>query len=92
MFVEFGGLETFDCIIEIQVNSQKQIQNISAPQFIIMQQFIGLVNEAMHSSSPVRVKMSRKVQCYDEWEDRQFNQENSIEFKNKAYLSSEYND
>lgn len=62
--VNFGGFgeqfETFDCIIEIDSNGNKQAQRIQAPRMMIEQKFISLVQEAVKVSYPVMIKLSRK--------------------------------
>lgn len=94
MFVDFGNpfgnqLEMFGCTIEIEVDGNIQHQTMQAPQMILTNQFINLVQQALNTNQKVRVKMSRTAASYGEWDKQWHNVEHYIEFKNNPYLQSE---
>lgn len=97
--VNFGGMnehfEVFDCIIDIEENGNNQRQRMQAPRIMIRQQFMGLVQQAAQANYPVKVRLSRMSQVYDEfgapaYEDgKQLERELYIMFSNNACGSDE---
>lgn len=80
--------EIFDCVIEVEVVGQVQVQQIQAPRMIIQQQFLQLVQQAANDSRSVRIKLSRQVECVNEWNGETKMREASIEFMNKRYVDN----
>lgn len=96
MFVNFDNpfgspLEMFGCTIEIEVDGNTQRQTMQAPQMILTNQFVNLVQQAINTNQKVRVKMSRTAASYGEWDKQWHNIEHYIEFKNNPYLQDEEN-
>ena len=90
MFVNFGEpLEMFLCNIEVEIDGNINRQTISAPQMILTTQFINIVQQSLNTSQRVRVKMSRMVHQYGEWDRQWHDIEHYIEFKNNPYLQNE---
>ena len=89
--VNFGGIderfETFECMIDIETNGNKQRQRIQAPRIMIEQQFMSLVQQAVQADRPVKVILSRMVPVYDEFNDKWIEIENYIAFENNMYSS-----
>lgn len=86
----FGApLEMFTCIIEIEVDGNVQRQNMQAPQMILTNQFMNMLQQAINTNQKVRIKMSRTATSYGEWDNKQHDIEHFIEFKNNPYLQSE---
>ena len=81
----FGEMEMFVCSIEIENGQRKTTQTINAPRFVLQQQFVSLVQEASQLTTPVRIKMSRKVPIYDNFDNKWIEREASIVFENKSY-------
>lgn len=82
----FGGV--YDCVIEVEITGQIQTQMIQAPRMMIQQQFLQLVQQAVNDSRSVRVKLSRQVECENEWTGEVKMREASIEFMNKRYVEN----
>lgn len=79
----------FDCIFDIDVDGNRQMQRIQAPRIMIEQQFVQLLQGAVNDNRAVKIMLKRDAPCYDSWHDRHFTQEHSIEFKNRAYVDNE---
>lgn len=83
--------EIFNCVIEIEVVGQVQVQQVQAPRMVIQQQFMQLVQQAANDSRSVRVKLSRQVECVNEWTGETKMREAGIEFMNKRYVDNTEN-
>ena len=81
----FEEMELYVCTFEIENGQQKTTQTIKAPRFVLQQQFISYVQEASQSSTPIKIKMSRKVPIYDNFDNKWIEREVSITFENKSY-------
>ena len=80
--------EVFDCLLEIEMEGRVQTQRLKAPRVMIEQQFESLVQQAINSASPIKIKMSRRVPIWSQLEDKWIERENSIIFTNIAYGNS----
>lgn len=80
--------EIYDCVIEVEVVGQIQVQQIQAPRIIIQQQFLQLVQQAVNDSRSVRVKLSRQIECENKWTGEIKMREASIAFMNKRYVDN----
>lgn len=94
MFVDFNNpfgtqLEMFGCTFEIEVDGNVQHQTMQAPQMILTNQFMNIVQQSLNTSQRVRVKMSRIAHQYGEWDRKWHDIEHYIEFKNNPYLQNE---
>lgn len=95
MMFDFDGFDVgaiFDSFmvtfeIESQGKTTKQIMN--APQMMIKNQFVNLVQQAVKINSPCRVRVSRTVTVQDEINHTTKDIEHYLEFKNNAYLNNE---
>ena len=87
--VNFGGMgeqfETFDCMIDIEENGNKQRQRMQAPRIMIQQQFTSLVQQAAQANHPVKVRLSRMSQVYDEFGALAY--ENGKPLERELYIS-----
>lgn len=80
--------KVFDCLLEIEMEGRVQTQRLKAPRVMIEQQFESLVQQAANSTSPIKIRMSRKVPIWSQLEDKWIERENSIIFTNIAYGNS----
>ena len=80
-------MEIFTCELEI-TNNKRTIarQILQTPRMILEHQFISAVNRAANCSTPVSVKLSRKESIYNQFDNEWKELENSITFKNNAYI------
>lgn len=81
--------DTFEVTLEIENQGNVETYVNDAPQMIIQSQFIGLVQQAAQVDVPYRIKLSRIVQIYDEFNHTTKDIEHYLEFKNNAYLNNE---
>ena len=79
-------MEVFECTFDIEVEDRIQHQTVQAPRVALAQQFLGLAQQAAKSNKPMRVKMSRKIPIYDNFDKKWIVRENSVAFANNAYI------
>lgn len=79
-------MEIFECVFDIDVDGKIQSSRIQAPRIALEQQFISLVKKAAYSTQPIKVKMSREVPIYDEFDSKWISREHSVTFVNNAYV------
>ena len=84
----FEEFEMFTVNLEIEQGQQKSIQTIQAPAMMLKAQFINLMQEAARINDPVRIKMGIKSSFYDTYEKKMIENEDYVEFMNKAYLDA----
>ena len=61
---------------------------MQAPRMLIEQQFLQLIQQAANLQTPIKVKMSRIEQIYDNFDQKMVDRENSVSFMNNAYLAT----
>lgn len=79
-------MEVFECTFDIEVEDRIQHQTVQAPRVALGQQFLGLAQQAAKSNKPMRVKMSRQIPIYDNFDKKWIVRENSVAFANNAYI------
>ncbi len=79
-------MEVFECTFDVEVDGVTNRSRIQAPRVALEQQFMSLVQQAANSAKPVKVKMSRVVPIYDNFDNKWINRENSVTFANNAYI------
>lgn len=86
--VNFGGmgeqLEIFDCMIDIEINENKQRQRIQAPRIMIEQKFLSVCQEISQINAPAIARLSRIAKCSNDWCDEIVEREIYILFENNA--------
>ncbi len=78
--------EIFTCAIDIITTRGTRRQTIEAPRIIIERQFINLIYEAAQAMEPVKVKLSRVIPIYSQFEQKWLDRECSIAFGNQAFV------
>ena len=79
-------MEVFECTFDIEVEDRIQHQTVQAPRVALERQFLGLAQQAAKSNKPMRVKMSRQIPIYDNFDKKWIVRENSVAFANNAYI------
>lgn len=82
----FEEFEMFTVNLEIEQGQQKSIQTMQAPAMILKAQFVNLMQEVSKINDPVKIKMGIKSLFYDTYEKKMIENEDYVEFMNKAYL------
>lgn len=78
--------EIFECTIEVWVDGRIHSNTVQAPRIVIQQNFLELVQQAVNDNKPVRIKLSRMVECFNEWTGETKMREASIAFMNRPYV------
>ena len=79
--------DLYDVIFEITEGDNVRKQQMQAPRIIIEQQFLQLMQQAANVQIPVKIKLSRAEQIYDNFDQKFIEQENSITFMNNVYTA-----
>lgn len=79
-------MEVFECTFDIEVEDRIQHKIVQAPRAALEQHFLGLAQQAAKSNKPMRVKMSRQIPIYDNFDKKWIVRENSVAFANNAYI------
>lgn len=83
MFFNFGFQEPMTVTLEQYVgNALVQSQQLSAPPEILQAQFEGLIQQLAQQPQPMKIKIIRYDEIWDEFEQKRKKIENSIEVKN----------
>lgn len=79
---DFLFFDTYEVIVEAYVGNQQIMQQkLSAPRFVLEQQFISLLQQAKQSGQPMRVIMRRYEDRWNQFEQKMFKVEYKIEAK-----------
>lgn len=78
--------DLYDVIFEITEGDNVRKQQMQAPRIIIEQQFLQLMQQAANVQIPVKIKLNRTEQIYDNFDQKFIEQENSITFMNNTYI------
>ena len=78
-------MNIYTCTFEIEIGGRWLRQTIQAPQIMIQHRFVEFVQQFHGSTEPARIKLSRIVPIYSQFDKRWINRENSIEYCNAAY-------
>jgi hypothetical protein len=79
--------DLYDVIFEITEGNNIRKQQMQAPRIIIEQQFLQFMQQAANVQIPVKIKLSRTEQIYNNFDQKFIDQENSITFMNNAYTA-----
>ena len=82
----FSPFELFNVKFEITEGENIRTQQMQAPQMLIEQQFLQLIQQAMKIQIPIKIKLSRTEQVYDNFDQKFVDRENSITFMNNTYI------
>lgn len=91
MFINFG-FEDFDeqeiYTIEIKMGNQMQRQRLQGDSQMVMLQFVQLLEQTAKSNQPVRLKISKEEEIWNQFRQELKNIENYIQFANKKYMEA----
>lgn len=83
-----GQFDIFECTIEIDVAGNIHRNTVQAPRILIQQDFLQLVQQAVNDNKPVKIKLSRMIECENEWTGEVKLREASIAFMNRSYVDN----
>lgn len=83
MFINFGFSEPMDVVFEQYIgNALVNSQQLSAPPEVLQAQFMQLVQQVASQSHPMKIRMVRWEDVWDEFEGKWKKLELDIKFKN----------
>lgn len=90
MFVNFGfeDIAIEECIIEIKIGNTIQKQKIRAIPDIIQMQFEQLLQQAANAQQPIKIKLIKEENIWNQFEKQFKTLENYIQFANKIYMDA----
>ena len=80
--------KVFTCDLYIEVDDRGERRQIKAPRFVIEDEFLQLVEQASHIDNDVRIRLTRQVPIFDEFQDRWVNKQHEIVFANNAWVKN----
>ena len=87
MIFNFGfDNEIEECIIEIKIGNQVQRQRIQGLVEMIQMQFTQMLQEVVRSDQPIRIKLIKEENIWNQYSQQFKKLENSIQFANKKYM------
>mgnify|MGYP004557858721 CR=1 FL=1 len=85
-FEDFGKQEVYT--IEVKMGNQMQRQRLQGAGEMVALQFIQLLEQARKSNQPVRLKISKEEEIWNQFKQELKNIENYIQFANKKYMEA----
>ena len=85
-FEDFGEQEIYT--IEVKMGNQMQRQRLQGAGEMVALQFIQLLEQAGKSNQPVRLKISKEEEIWNQFRQELKNIENYIQFANKKYMEA----
>ncbi len=85
-FEDFGEQEIYT--IEVKMGNQIQRQRLQGAGEMVALQFIQLLEQAGKSNQPVRLKISKEEEIWNQFKQELKNIENYIQFANKKYMEA----
>lgn len=89
MFFNFGFENNMEeCMIEIKLGNQIQRQRMKATPEMIQMQFMQMLHEVGHSDQPIRLKLIKAENIWNQFSKNFKTLENYIQFANKKYMEA----
>lgn len=85
-FEDFGEPEIY--IIEVKMGNQTQKQRLQGDSQMVMLQFMQLLEQTERSNQPVRLKISKEEEIWNQFRQQIKKIENFIQFANKKYMEA----
>ena len=85
-FEDFGEQEIYT--IEVKMGNKMQRQRLQGAGEMVALQFIQLLEQAGKSNQPVRLKISKEEEIWNQFRQELKNIENYIQFANKKYMEN----
>ena len=89
MFINFGfedNLETY--ILEIKMGNNIQRQQLQGTSDMVQLQFMQLVREVGNTNQPIRLRIIKQEEIWNQYSQSRKILENYIQFANKSYMNS----
>lgn len=89
MFINFGFEDNLEIyILEIKMGNKIQRQQLQGTSDMVQLQFMQLVREVGNTNQPIRLRMIKQEEIWNQYSQSRKILENYIQFANKSYMNS----
>ena len=89
MFINFDNVfDIENYIVEIKTGNEIQRGQMQAPNEVVKQQFMSMIQEVSKTSQPIRIRLIRYVDQWSDLEKRNVRTEEYIQFANNTYMKA----
>lgn len=89
MFINFGFEDNLEIyILEIKMGNNIQRQQLQGTSDMMQLQFMQLVREVGNTNQPIRLRIIKQEEIWNQYSQNRKILENYIQFANKSYMNS----
>lgn len=89
MFINFGFEDNLEIyILEIKMGNNIQRQQLQGTPDMVQLQFMQLMQEVGNSNQPIRLRIIKQEEIWNQYSQSRKILENYIQFANKSYMNS----
>lgn len=89
MFINFGFEDNLEIyILEIKMGNNIQRQQLQGTSDMMQLQFMQLVREVGNTNQPIRLRIIKQEEIWNQYSQSRKILENYIQFANKSYMNS----
>ena len=89
MFINFGFEDNLEIYtLEIKMGNNIQRQQIQGTPDMVQLQFMQLIQEVAHTNQPIKIKISKQEEIWNQYSQSRKVLENYIQFANKTYMDN----
>ena len=89
MFINFGFEDNLEIyILEIKIGNNIQRQQLQGTSDMVQLQFMQLVREVGNTNQPIRLRIIKQEEIWNQYSQSRKILENYIQFANKSYMNS----
>lgn len=89
MFINFGFEDNLEIyILEIKMGNKIQRQQLQGTSDMVQLQFMQLVREVGNTNQPIRLRIIKQDEIWNQYSQSRKILENYIQFANKSYMNS----
>ena len=89
MFINFGFEDNLEIyILEIKMGNNIQRQQLQGTSDMVQLQFMQLIQEVGNTNQPIRLRIIKQEEIWNQYSQSRKILENYIQFANKSYMNS----
>lgn len=89
MFINFGFEDNLEIyILEIKIGNNIQKQQLQGTSDMVQLQFMQLMREVGNTNQPIRLRIIKQEEIWNQYSQSRKILENYIQFANKSYMNS----
>lgn len=89
MFINFGFEDNLEIyILEIKMGNNIQRQQLQGTSDMVQLQFMQLMQEVVNTNQPIRLRIIKQEEIWNQYSQSRKILENYIQFANKSYMNS----